>query len=339
MKQKVIAVSAIIGVLMLGSWYLTSMRHAPSDQTASVVPSVEEITKVRIANLPVVQGLPLYVAIEKGYFRDAGIEVEVVKFEAPNQIIDALLTGQVDLTSPSGALGISGIANHKNPGKLQVYAIAGGTQGNSGSSFVVPTDSTLTSIGDLKGKKLGILAGTIQWRTITRELLVEHGLDMDHDLTIVELAPSVQVQALASGQVDALLALEPIPTIAVSGGVAKVWIPDPTVEYLFDPSWLGAGIISTQFAETNPRKTKKIIDILRMAADEVSKDPDQYRRYLKGYTALTDELIAQVPITSTKVCGDITVEDRAAIQIFFDIFTKHRVVDGKISVDEVLYCK
>lgn len=329
MNNKILT-GLIIAVLVVGGvWYFASNKQEAKLET----------TKVKIANLPVVHGLPLYVAIEKGYFKDAGLEIEVVKFEAPNQIIDAIMTGQVDLTSPSGALGITGIANFKNPGKLKVYAVSGGTNGNSGANFIVPINSTLSSLSDLRGKKLGILAGTIQWRTITREILEKNGLDMDKDLTIVELAPSVQVQALASGQVDALLALEPVPTTAINTTAAKMWITDPTVKYIADPSWLGAGIVNVQFAEKNPNTTAKVIDIIGKAIDEIEKNPDQYRQYLKGYTSLTDALISKVPIVSFKVCATMTAQDKDSIQKFFDIFTKHKVVDGKISVDDVLYCK
>lgn len=329
MNNKTI-VGLVIAVLVIGGiWYFASNNQETKLET----------TKVKIANLPVVHGLPLYVAIEKGYFKDAGLEIEVVKFEAPNQIIDAIMTGQVDLTSPSGALGITGIANFKNPGKLKVYAVSGGTNGNSGANFIVPVNSTLSSLSDLRGKKLGILAGTIQWQTITREILEKNGLDMNKDLTIVELAPSVQVQALASGQVDALLALEPVPTTAINKTAAKMWITDPTVKYIADPSWLGAGIVNVQFAEKNPNTTAKVIDIIGKAIDEIEKNPDQYRQYLKGYTSLTDDLISKVPIVSFKVCATMTAKDKDSVQKFFDIFTKHKVVDGKISVDDVLYCK
>lgn len=183
-KTNKLLIGLILIIFVLGGAYLVINHNGSSAKV--------ETTHIKIANLPAVNGLPLYVAMDKGYFKDAGLDVEVVKFEAPNQIIDAIMTGQVDFTSPSGALGIIGIANYKNPDKLKVYAVAGGTNGNSGASFIVPTNSTLSTLSDLRGKKLGILAGTIQWQTIAREILAQNGLDMDKDLTIVErpLGPS-----------------------------------------------------------------------------------------------------------------------------------------------------
>lgn len=321
----------IVAILVVGSVCYFALRNSAEKAV--------ETTRVRIANLPVVSGLPLYVAVEKGYFKDAGLEVEIVNFEAPNQIIDAIMTGQVDFTSPSGALGIVGIANFKNPGKLKVYAVAGGTNGNSGSSFIVPINSSITSLSDLRGKKLGILAGTIQWRTITREILEKNGLDMENDLTIIELAPSVQIGALSSGQIDALLALEPVPTIAVDKIAAKILVADPTVKYISDPSWIGAGIVNVQFSEKNPNTAARVMQIINKAVDEIEKTPDQYRQYMKGYTSLTDDLISKVPIIDFRMCDAMTARDKDSVQNFFDIFTKYKVVDGKISVGDVLFCK
>src|SRR5437763_1539192 len=112
MNYKTIWTIVIIAILVIGGiWYASSNNQSAKTET----------TKVKIASLPNVQGLPVYVAIEKGYFKDEGLDVELVKFEAPNQIIDALLQGQVDLAHPGGATGIAGIANFKNPGKLKIY--------------------------------------------------------------------------------------------------------------------------------------------------------------------------------------------------------------------------
>lgn len=152
-------------------------------------------------------------------------------------------------------------------------------------------------------------------------------------------APSVQVQALASGQVDALLAIEPTPTIAIGKSVAKMLVPDPTVKYISDPSYFGAGIVNTGFAKKNPKTTAKIIEIIGKAINEINKNPDQYRQYFKGYTPLTDEVTSKVPVPTIKICGQITTQDKDSIQKFFDIFTENKVVDGKISVDGLLYCK
>lgn len=296
-----------------------------------------EVTKVKIADLPVVHGLPLYLAIEKGYFKDVGIDVERVKFEAPNQIIDAVMSGNVDFSSPSAALGIAGVAYYKNPSAMKIYAVSGGTIGNSGVNIVASVQSNVNSIGDLKGKKLGIIAGSIQWRTLAKEVLSKKGIDIEKDLTLVEIAPSLQVQALSSGQIDALFAIEPTGSVAISKSVAKTLMSDPTVKTISDPSWLGAGIVNTKFARENPNTTKKVLSVFARAMNEIEENPDKYREYLKNNTSLTDDLIKRIAIVDFKMVDNLNDVDIDSIKKFFAVFKKYSVINGDINVDEMLY--
>ena len=298
----------------------------------------EEAKVIRIGDLPVVQGLPLYVAIEKGYFKDAGINVERIKFEAPNQIVDALLQDKIDFGSPSIALGITGIAVFKNPGKLKIYAVSGGRIENPNENLLVHKNSDVKSWEELKGKKLGILGGSIQWRTITRELLNKHGLEMDKDITVVELSPALQVQALGSRQIDALLALEPMSTVAIEQGIGKIIETAPVEKEISNPFYGGAGVVRTQFAKENPETTENVIKIFEKAMNEINENPNMYKIYLKGNTPLNEGIIPKVPIVDFKSCGELSEEDLYAIQKFYDIFTKYKVIDGRISPKNILYC-
>lgn len=319
-----------IGVIMLVVVSILAARIYSPGESA-------EIITVKIANLPVVQGLPVYLAIEKGYFKDAGLEVELVKFEAPNQIIDALLQGRVDFASPSGAMGITGIADFKNPGKLQIYAAAGGDDVIQNDAILVKSDSIINTWQDLKGKKIGIVAGSIQWRTIAHYVLSQNGLEADKDITLVELALGLQAQALATDQVDALLGIEPIPTIVKSKGLGKEIVSHVTTRYIANPFYAGAGIVRVDFAQQHPNTTSKIFAILQRAITEINQDPNTARQYLKGYTALDDVAIAQVPISRFKFYSDFTQDDIDATQKFYDIFSSLNVVDGKMDFQKLLY--
>ncbi len=327
---------AILGVLVLVGAGLAVILVSPSQSKEK---TTEQPKVIRMGNLPVTHGLPLYVALEKGYFKEAGLNVEVIRFDAPNQIIDALLQDKIDMGPPSLALGITGIVNTKNPGKLQIYAVSGGTKTNPNENILTPFDSNIKSIAGLKGKRLGILGGTIQWRTITRELLAQEGLEMDKDVIIVELAPALQVQALASKQIDALLALEPMSTVAKEKGAGKIVITAPVEKAIADPFYGGAGVITTRFATEYPKTAKKAIAAMERAMREINENPDDHKQYLKGYTPLPEEIIPKVPIVDFKSCKDLTTKDLEAIQKFYDIFTKHKVVEGTIDITTFLSCE
>lgn len=322
---------AILLVAVFGVSFVRSRS-----QTASVG-STAETAHVRIAYLPVLQGLPVYLAQEKGYSKSAGFDVELVKFEAPNQIIDALLSGQIDMTAPSAAMGIAGVASFKNPGKLQIYAASGGDMQIQNDAIMVQASSTMRMLADLHGKKFGILAGSIQWRTIAREILSQNNLDPKKDVTLVELPLGLQVQALAQGQVDAVLALEPIATLMKGKGIGRTLAPNAGATYVANPLYAGAGILRTEFAQQNPKTAEKILSIISRAMQEIATDPTSARQYLKGYTPLTDDLIAAVPLPRFVMYDHMTAADKVAVQKFYDIFTKWGVVSGNIDFHSLLY--
>ena len=323
-----VALAAIIG----GGWY--SMANKKSASSAETTKA--EVTKVKIAYLPIVQGLPLYLAVESGYFKEAGLDVEIVKFDAPNQIIDALISGQVDFASPGAATGITGIAETKNPGHLRIFALTGGDDKVSNDSILVKKDSTIKSISELKGKKLGILSG-IQWRTIARQILAQNNLAADQDVILVELAPGLQAQALGSGQIDALLGVEPVPTIIKANNISKEIVAVPTAQYVANPFYGGAGVVGSLFAEQNPKTTAKVLEVFDRAIQRINQNPDETRPYLKNYTPLTDSQITQVPISLFKMYKNFTQNDVNATQKLFDIFPKFGVIDKQIDFQKLIY--
>src|SRR3989338_1078083 len=241
--------------------------------------SKQEQTTVKIGHLPAAQGLPLYLALEKGYFEEQGITVEVISFDSPNLLVQALVAGQIDFGAPSTAAGITAIAEAANPGQLKIFAVAGSTTEDIdkiNEMLIVGINSTMTSIEDLKGKKVGILP-SIQWRTIATHIFAQHNLSTETDILLVELTGSLQVQALAAGQVDALLTIEPMGTIAEMNGISRELVHAPVEEFHADPFYGGAVVLRTEFAEQNPETTTKILAVFARAIDEINANPEEAR--------------------------------------------------------------
>jgi NitT/TauT family transport system substrate-binding protein len=322
-------IGAVVVLLIGGMWYLRP--HTPKPE----VPT--ETTKVTIAYVPVAQALPLYLALEKGYFQEAGLTVEPVKFEAPNQLIDALIAGTVDMASPSAATGIALISQTKNPGTINIFALNGGfVPDRSDNALLVRDDSTLRTVAELRGKKLGILPG-IQFRTVAKHILATEGLDSEKDVTLVELAVPLHLQALQSNQVDAVLTLEPVRTIGLNQKLVKDLVVSPMTTYIANPWYGGGGMMNTAFAEKNPNTTQKVLAVFDRAIDEINEHPDAARQYLVNYTPLSAELAAQVPLPIWKMYNDFTDSDITALQTFFDIFEQYKVINQRVDANTLIY--
>jgi NitT/TauT family transport system substrate-binding protein len=232
-------------------------------------------------------------------------------------------------------MGISAVADSKNPGKLKIYAASGGDKVTPLNGLFVKNGSEVKTIKDLKGKKLGILPG-IQWRTIATEILSRNGLEVGKDVTLVELAPGLHATALASGEVDSVLTLEPGPTIIREKKLGVEIVPSPTYD-IADPFYGGAGIVNTDFINKHPDLVKKVIAVLDRANKEIRNNPDEARTHLKGYTALTDDLIGKVNLPQIKMWNEIDEKDIAAIQKFYAIFYKNQVVTSPLDFKTLMY--
>ena len=322
---------AVIIIVIAAAAILSSVLGLTGVSTAAVAGVPET---VKIAYIPVVQALPLYLAVEKGYFAEAGIDAELVRIDAPNLIIDSLISDKVDF-AVAAASGITAIANYRNPGKLEIFALIGGNDSTTNDLLLVRDDAGTASVTELRGKNLGILPG-IQFRTIARHILAQSNMTLD-DVTLVELAPAMQVQALAAGQIDALLTVEPAGTIVRTNGIGKDLIHAPMVQYISNP-WYGAvGVVRSDFAKVNPQATDRVIAVFDRTMKEIRQNPDAANRYLENYTALTDDLIPDVPLPIFKMYTEFDQADVNALQKFFDIFTLYGVIDGEVDASGMIY--
>ena len=139
---------------------------------------------------------PLVVALEKGYFRDAGLEVELVAPADPNDPPKLVAAGRAD------------IAISYQP-QLQIQAAEGLPLTRIGTlvstplnSVVVLKDGPIKSIKDLKGKKIGFSVGGFE-DALLGAMLENAGLKLS-DVELINVNFSLS-PALLAGQVDAVI--------------------------------------------------------------------------------------------------------------------------------------
>src|SRR5215470_16448091 len=146
-------------------------------------------------------------------FTPAGYKVEVIPFESPTECKNGVVTQSVDFGVFGIAAAILGAAA-KEP--LNVIASCC----NKGMAVIAKKDSTITSIKDLKGKKVAIWPGSTQEVFILERLRME-GMTIK-DIEAVRISFSEMHLALARGDVEAYVGAEPAPGVSISSGVGKL---------------------------------------------------------------------------------------------------------------------
>lgn len=158
-----------------------------------------QAVKVRIGYWPVAAGLPFFAAIEKGYFKEAGLDVEAIKFAGAQQVMEAMLSGRSDGSSNGTGSGNLGVGEIASPGLYKIIATNPSNAKYVLDQFLVPKDSPVKTIAELKGKRVASGPG-IQNRVLAQTVLERAGAP---GTTVTELPIGQHVAALAAGQVDA----------------------------------------------------------------------------------------------------------------------------------------
>ncbi len=297
----------------------------------------QKMEKVVVSWLPIMQTMAYYVALEEKLFEKAGIEVDSKMFQSPNQIIDSLIAGQADFGAPGAAAGITVIAESTYPGTFKVFGLQGGGIKvkliNDG--LIVRNDSTIASFKDLKGKSLGHLPG-IQWRTISRYMLRQNGLDPDKDVRLQEIAVGLQVPSVVAGSVDATLSLEPVGSIAVASKEAKRAMSNPVAMVIADPFYSGVAVLTTKFIKERPAVARKVVEVLDQATDLAMKNFDKYRAIIPKYTAIKPDQVVFVAQPYLRGFKDLNETDTRSYQALVDVFSKEGVLKEKFDVHNVI---
>ena len=318
-----------------------SRRDFAFGALATTLPSIparaQAREKVVISWLPIMQTTAFYVALEQKLFEKAGIDVEAVRFEAPNQIIDSLVSGRADLGAPGAAAGITVLAEEKFPGTFKVFGLQGGgiKADRINDGLIVSRESSISNFSDLRSKTLGHLPG-IQWRTISRYMVRKAGLNPDTDIRLVELAVGLQVPAVISGNADATLSLEPVGSIAVALGEAKRAMTNPCAATIADPFYSGVSVLTTKFLKERPEVAHKVVAVLDEATKIASSDFTTVRPMLPKYTAVKPSQVSIVAQPYLRAFGDINETDLASYQALVEVFASEGVLKSRMDVHDIV---
>ena len=202
---------------------------------------------MRIGLLHTLSPAPLYIAMERGYFRDEGLDASFRFFEAAQPIAAAAVSGDIDVGITALTGGFFSLAGR---GTLKV--IGGGLHeqtGYEGTAILVSKkayDAGLTSVSKLGGRSFGITQFGSSFHYMVGRIAEAEGVD----LKTITLRPLQQignmVAAVRTGQVDATMAIASMARPLQDSGEAVIigWAGELVpyqITAVFAPSRMLAG--------------------------------------------------------------------------------------------------
>ena len=227
MKKRLMKITALclaLSMLCIGcgsSDKNTDSKKEDSKKTETSSDKKEKM-KVSIAAQATSGQVFQYLAENKGYLDDEGIEVEVQYISNGTDAFSALSAGQVDILSTYGTGGpLMQIANCQDFDSFGGYMITGETP-----VFALP-DTEYKDLESFRGKKIGITRGGTP-DIVLKSILYNAGFDIEKDVTFVEFKKNTDTMAaVANGEIDfGAVATGYEPQIAEMGMEVKMWPDD-----------------------------------------------------------------------------------------------------------------
>ncbi|HSE89749.1 MAG TPA: ABC transporter substrate-binding protein [Candidatus Binatia bacterium] len=199
--------------MRLGGLLLLVLLVAAGSQTVGAAEKTAKLSPVRIGYVSrSILDMPYIIARDKGLFREEGLEPELIFMKAA-QTVPAMLAGGVDFGTATGtavAAAVSGI---------DVRIVFALTDRPSFDLIVAPS---ITSLQQLRGKRLGITAYGALAEILARQILIAHKVPADQ-VTFLPLGTSdVTYLALKAGTIDGTMLQIPQTFLAQDDGFRKL---------------------------------------------------------------------------------------------------------------------
>ncbi len=259
---------ALLGSVAAGATVLVgSSAGAPGRALATVT----------VNTLPIANGFPLDVGIQKGFFEKRGIEIKKVVFQSGNDIILALANNNGDI----GYIGWTPAFIAATTGIDITTAAASETEGTSLSdnwqNVMVRGDSSIRTPQDLAGKTIAVNALKGVAELVIRASLQKLGVD-PYSVRLVPIPFPAMRTALANGQVDAAHMPEPFMSQAMKlDGARIVLAPGPAI-MPFLPN--GVYVARGSWARQNPGLLKRFRQAMNEALVFSQSNPGEVRKLL-----------------------------------------------------------
>lgn len=243
---------------------------------------------VKVGTLNSLSGGPIFVALERGYFAEEGLEVELLDFVNTATMTAPLSTGQLDIGSGAPTVGFLNAIN-RGIGMKLVADKGRNSKGHGFNALVVRKelidDGTVKSLADLEGLTIGSPS-----RMSPVDLELDHGLNSVglsiDDVNIEIMRFPDMIAAMGNGAIDAAILIEPLVTLAE---VKNVGVRFMGVDEMY-PDFQIAGILyGPEFIKNKPEAAKRwMVAYLRGIRDFVDGLEDKES---DAFAAIVDILV------------------------------------------------
>ena len=248
---------------------------------------------LRIAVLPIIDTLPMYVAQQEGLFAKHGVAVEFIPVASAPERDQLLAAGGADGTI-NETLAVMLFNREKVQMQVVRYALRP-TEGNGHFFILASAQSGISAVNELKGVEIGVSQGTVI-EYVTERLLQADGFTADQIKTVAVPKIPDRMALLASGELNAGVMPDPLASLVVSQGGVIVADDSSHPEY-------GFSVISFRktVVDASPDAIKGFLAAIEESTAMLNAEPATYKNVLSEQKLVPPPLLDayQAPIFPT----------------------------------------
>jgi len=322
-SPRILAIIAILVVLIIGLVAYFSFSKKPNQVTSAGSPETIKLGYLANAN-----SLPFFTAAQKGYFKEAGLNVELVEFPASTQLVDAIYRGDI-VGGCCGAIFSALNAQITSPGKLKIWFASDESKSPDWNGIILKDGLQINSVKDFEGKKIGMVAGpTTQ---IFQAYLKARGVDISK-VNFSAVDPKDQLTTLSAGNLDAIYAFEPNLTLSESKKIGKIYERGQINDLYQNPS-ISTGYITNDIKISNETQAS-LNKAINKAIVYNKTNPEQALKESANYLKFDPDLASKIKKIEYFEVGSAPVQE---IQKFADFLVDISIIKQKVQIDEILY--
>ena len=318
----------------VGKWPASAVALA---LMAALAGPAQAQDKVKVGVFPTASSLPYFLAVERGFFKEEGIEPEMVRLIGGPPNIAAMIGNQIEAAVVLVTIEAMN-ANLKKPGVAMYIGVHSQNKVYQMEQFVARKGYAASSLRDLKGARIMSAPGPANV-VAAKAVLAKVGLK-EGDYTIDQLDMSQHVNVMTSGAFDAGYTLEPQASTMRKLGVAHTIEAGVIAKYILgdeDGNAFAAGCaVTSDFIKSRPDVARRFAAVWKKAIHFVNDNPEEARKYLAKNTLTPEDVVDTVPMVHYFMAGELTDKHKAEFQKFIDFSTENGTLPGKVDITKYL---
>ena len=283
--------------------------------------------KGKVGYMKIVDTAPLYMAMEKGFFKQHGLELELIPMAGGATILPGVASGDLQV----GWSNVISLYQAHVEG-FDFKLVAGGATNIKGShdthAIQVLKDSPIKQARELEGKTVAVNTLNNIVHLMALAWLEKNGAN-PAKVRFVEIPFPQMEAALVSGRVEAISAQEPFVASSVGKGVTRVLAHNwgEVVPKFLIASWFA----SENWIQKNKEMARGFAQSLTQAIDAIQADNAGARNLMAKWTGLNPDLAKQVALP----LYEKTVSEKD-IQVTIDLAYKYKLIPRSFKAAEII---